>query len=255
MRRVLGAALACLMSLGALTGPVLAEASYEPQYRPGVTPAELPPPGYLGSIYVDSAGCVFARIGQGWALRLNAQEAPLCGFLPTYPRRADGGTERGGLVPAASSRGPLIVTASSHSTRYPGTTRQAHIHVPHGYRPAWDDGRINPHRGPQSAAGDATMNQVWTQTVPREAVEQVNPGPALAGPGPAWVEAGRYASVAEARAASAALGGTGLTVQVGQGTLSGSYRLMIGPYGNLDAAREGYEAAYAAGLAPLRIRN
>ncbi|MEL6954744.1 MAG: SPOR domain-containing protein [Pseudomonadota bacterium] len=254
MRRVFGAALACVMSFGVLTGPAVAETRFEPQYRSGVSPSEPPPPGHLGSIYVDSAGCVFARIGRAWALRLNAQESPLCGFNPTYPGRT-GQSDGVVPVPVASSAGPLVVTVSSHSTRYPGTTRQAHIHVPHGYRPAWDDGRINPHRGPQTAAGDAAINEVWTQTVPREAVNQVNPGPTLAGPGPAWVEAGRYASAAEARTAGAALTGQGLSVQVGQGTVSGSYRLMIGPYANLDAARAGYEIAYGVGFAPLRIRN
>ena len=45
--------------------------------------------------------------------------------------------------------------------------------IPAGYKPAWDDGRVNPHRGPQSSAGDASMNQVWTQSIPRQLIADV----------------------------------------------------------------------------------
>lgn len=75
--------------------------------------------------------------------------------------------------PSASS-GHLVVTASSHSTLRPGTRRVGHIVVSPGYRPAWTDGRVNPHRGPQTATGDAMMRRVWTDTVPRQAVEPAN---------------------------------------------------------------------------------
>ncbi|WP_102224362.1 SPOR domain-containing protein [Acidimangrovimonas sediminis] len=40
--------------------------------------------------------------------------------------------------------------------------------VPSGYKQAWTDGRLNPLRGPRSAAGDQSMNLVWTDTVPRQ---------------------------------------------------------------------------------------
>ncbi|NIY78017.1 hypothetical protein HCZ23_00835 [Celeribacter sp. HF31] len=38
--------------------------------------------------------------------------------------------------------------------------------LPKGYSRAWTDGRLNPHRGPQTARGDLQMAQVWTQTTP-----------------------------------------------------------------------------------------
>ncbi|WP_417263814.1 SPOR domain-containing protein [Celeribacter sp.] len=38
--------------------------------------------------------------------------------------------------------------------------------LPDGYSRAWTDGRLNPHRGPQTARGDLQMAQVWTQTTP-----------------------------------------------------------------------------------------
>jgi len=43
--------------------------------------------------------------------------------------------------------------------------------VPEGYRPAWTDDRLNPLRGPRTASGDAKMNLLWTQTVPRKLID------------------------------------------------------------------------------------
>ncbi|MGD9917209.1 MAG: SPOR domain-containing protein [Paenirhodobacter sp.] len=37
---------------------------------------------------------------------------------------------------------------------------------PTGYRPAFQDGRLNPYRGPRTAAGDAQQAQYWSNTVP-----------------------------------------------------------------------------------------
>ncbi|MGO4913858.1 SPOR domain-containing protein [Pseudogemmobacter sp. W21_MBD1_M6] len=42
--------------------------------------------------------------------------------------------------------------------------------IPKGYRAAWDDGRLNPSRGLGTAQGQAQMEQIWTNTVPRKLV-------------------------------------------------------------------------------------
>ncbi|KKL56122.1 hypothetical protein LCGC14_2248570 [marine sediment metagenome] len=47
------------------------------------------------------------------------------------------------------------------------------VHVPNGYRPAWSDGRLNPHRGKQTLDGALQTALVWTQTVPRRLVNQL----------------------------------------------------------------------------------
>lgn len=40
--------------------------------------------------------------------------------------------------------------------------------VPKGYKRAWDDGRLNPHRAHMSPRGFRATQEVWTNTVPRK---------------------------------------------------------------------------------------
>lgn len=44
-----------------------------------------------------------------------------------------------------------------------------------GFKPAFDDGRLNPYRGPRSAMGDATMGAIWTNQVPARLVTPQTP--------------------------------------------------------------------------------
>ncbi len=46
------------------------------------------------------------------------------------------------------------------------------VTVPRGYRPVWDDGRLNPKRAEQTLGGRADMLLVWTNTVPRRLINQ-----------------------------------------------------------------------------------
>ena len=41
------------------------------------------------------------------------------------------------------------------------------VRIPAGYRPAWEDDRLNPNRANQSVAGYIATQRVWTNTVPR----------------------------------------------------------------------------------------
>jgi len=54
----------------------------------------------------------------------------------------------------------------------------APVVIPEGYRQAWDDGRLNAARGLQYATpeGDAQMAAIWSDTVPRVAVDPAADG-------------------------------------------------------------------------------
>lgn len=65
---------------------------------------------------------------------------------------------------------------------------QSGIRVPKGYKPAWEDDRLNPYRAHQTHAGRKQMDLVWSRTVPRRLIERET-GPAVksAGSGPEYV--------------------------------------------------------------------
>ena len=46
------------------------------------------------------------------------------------------------------------------------------VAVPKGYRPVWDDDRLNPYRAEQNLQGRADMLLIWTQTVPRRLIDR-----------------------------------------------------------------------------------
>lgn len=46
------------------------------------------------------------------------------------------------------------------------------VTIPHGYKPAWKDGRLNPYRAEQNLAGREQMLLVWTNTLPRRLINQ-----------------------------------------------------------------------------------
>ncbi len=127
-------------------------------------PADLPPKGYIGRGFVDSAGCAFTRAEMDdtvvWVARLDATRTAVCDETPTFA----GPSER--LIvtsPVAVSVAPRAVVKTKRAA--PTATPTA-ARAPTGFKRAWDDGRLNPNRGPRTAAGNAAMARVWNDKVP-----------------------------------------------------------------------------------------
>ncbi|WP_114965794.1 SPOR domain-containing protein [Alkalilacustris brevis] len=111
--------------------------------------------------------------------------------------------------------------------------------IPEGYRPAWNDDRLNPHRGPRTAAGDAQMRRVWTDTVPAQLVEN----PAATRP---------YTASVSTRSPSATVPVPEAPVRT-EASVPGSY-VQVGSFGVPDNARGTAERFKAMGL-PVATRQ
>ncbi len=168
-------------------------------------PAEAPPATFTGRQYVDSQGCVYIRAEVGgavtWAPRLTPRNEVLCGFEPTF---GGGGVAATGSLPTVQPDTPPVVseappasdivavqeTASNGVAARPVATAPvvaarpvaaqkvvrrvvkpaAQTGIPAGYRPVWDDDRLNPLRAKGTASGEAAMRRKWTDTVPMKLI-------------------------------------------------------------------------------------
>ena len=153
--------------------------------------------------------------------------------------------------------------------------------VPEGWRPAFEDDRLNPLRGPRTAAGDAQMAQVWTDEVPRRLVADPAPQGAaqpvtraraplpqsLASDAAADrveipanhrnILAGTYADRAAAARALARLEAAGQPTRLGviARETGQVYAVVAGPYGSIEALVSGYQATRSAGFSGAVTRR
>ncbi|MEJ2002986.1 MAG: SPOR domain-containing protein [Maritimibacter sp.] len=189
----------------------------------------------------------------------------------------------GGVVTGSPSSAPTgnttyPVGSGYGVTSYPGAADPVPA-IPEGYRAAWNDGRLNPNRGPRSAVGDAQMAAVWdTSQVPmrraapvataRSAPTVVSsmgsatasaapqaPATRAAASAPAasdlrYVQVGAFRVAENAAAVAAKLQGLGLPGRVAK-TRSGLNVVVAGPYSDagalrdaLSVARRGFPQAY-----------
>ncbi|WP_339108154.1 SPOR domain-containing protein [Thioclava sp. GXIMD4216] len=145
-----------------------------------------------------------------------------------------------------------------------------------GYAPAFDDGRLNPFRGPRSRSGDAQMQQLWDDSVPAKLIRYPVSGAAVpaqtvqvsvsskspsaqasapassraVAPSGRFVQVGTYAEASNAEAAKARLRARGLPVAASR-TAKGLVVVYAGPFdraalaGALGTARRaGFADAY-----------
>ena len=113
----------------------------QPQYQhPGYAP-----PLIGGTGYAAQAGA--------YAPAFVAPQAPAY-QAPAYSAPS---TPSGYVSPYAVSPSAMV-TPQAQSVRA--------VKPPKGYKVAWEDGRLNPQRGPQTFAGNVQMAQLWTETSP-----------------------------------------------------------------------------------------
>lgn len=169
----------------------------------------------------------------------------------------------------------------------------APVQIPQGYRAAWTDGRLNPHRGLAVATpqGDASMARYWTDSVPMEAIDLsvvivadaapvspptvvtrasstptlVAPAAAQAAPEPIrvnsthrYVEIARYSDRTAATGAQSRLMGQGVATRLGGiERADGSTTLVVlaGPFDNPQTLGRTLQAALGMGYSAAVTRR
>lgn len=130
-------------------------------------------------------------------------------------------------IPGLRVVGPVPLRTVHHTVR----TAQA---VPKGYEPAFRDGRLNPDRGPRTAAGNAQMARVWTDDVPARmhgtVVKPAYAGQGVVGQG--LVQVGAFAVPANAENTRRTLRALNLPVAVARAKQRGGMIELIyaGPF-------------------------
>ncbi|WP_158234155.1 SPOR domain-containing protein [Oceaniglobus indicus] len=106
------------------------------------------------------------------APRIQPYQIPLTGNA-TLIR---GGAGHAHVAPGTYGTLPRFETAAATGRYAVGTPLSAPpippVVTPKGYVEAWDDGRLNPHRGKQLLSGALQTALIWTQTVPRRLVDR-----------------------------------------------------------------------------------
>ncbi|MDO9524957.1 MAG: SPOR domain-containing protein [Gemmobacter sp.] len=184
--------------------------------------------------------------------------------------------------------GDQMVSASPSAT-YAGHTgyRTAPVQiaeaappVPPGYKPAWTDDRLNPHRARGTASGHAQMNRHWSVDVPQKVIADAErsgqkvrratvsskamPAPApvvrQAAPqmaGARFVQVGSFGVPDNATRAAQRLRSMGLPVQILRSSIKGKPVQVVraGPFGSPSEAGSALAAARRAGFGDALLRR
>ncbi len=167
-----------------------------------------------------------------------------------------------------SGRYRAAQAAPAYGRAAPGTgPAPVSNHVVAGYRSAWEDDRLNPQRGPRTAAGNAQMARVWDDSVPMRPVATAARGSAATlsamnsapvrstGRGGQYVQAASFANPANAQRTARRIANLGLPVRTLKVTRRGKALRLVqaGPFADSGALRRalgqvrglGFSDAYA----------
>lgn len=178
--------------------PAPAQVIARQQPRPAAVNARMAPsaPAIMGNpgapMQTIASITTPPRIGRGAVTQSATINVPRCGAgMRCGPQALDPVTGQAGPAPrrAASVAAPVAVPGQVYTARevaqLPPQTRIVPRHVaasqaqtdmvggvPAGYRPVWEDDRLNPRRAQGTVGGKAAMDLVWTNTVPRRLIER-----------------------------------------------------------------------------------
>lgn len=215
-----------------------------------------------------------------------ARSAPAQGCYADAPVREQFDLRGGGTITLCTrgdgnldyARAPRLLDGSASNQRVVITRSTQNIAPPPGYRPAWEDDRLNPRRGQGTAQGWAEQDQVWTRDHPAQLVESSRkrrvgaaqdvhgssksspvapaaPRPALAAGG-AFVQVGLFGVPANAQGAAARLSALGLPVRVAKSSKGGKplQSVMVGPFASAAEAQAALSAIRRAGFGDAYLR-
>jgi hypothetical protein len=156
--------------LAQTTGAELPPASYA-----GASVAPPPPPAVEEIVADPSVEAAVPASGPAPRVTRQVSRAPR---IVAAPRRS------AQITPATTGVETLRLGPATPSDAFPDDTRVMPLHVarkrarlstysvPKGYRPAWDDDRLNPNRAIGTLGGQASMDEIWTKTVPRRLIDR-----------------------------------------------------------------------------------
>ena len=156
----------------------------------------------------DTTCLNYDPVAQAWT-RVPAGQGVRCGPQATHP--SDG---RPTVGPGSTLRhAPTAHAGSLPAGRIAAPAPVAQI--PPGYRAAWTDDRLNPHRAQGTALGEAQMRRVLTDTTPMREVAPSRPAATVASRGTAATVSTRGTATAPVQAAPQPQATAGGFVQVG----------------------------------------
>jgi hypothetical protein len=217
---------------------------------------------------VQGAGSTGRKIGCYENTPVPVRVALTNGGTAVLCTRGDGTLEgaRAPIYPPGSGVGASLDGPGEHGAPAPApvvrrtVAAAPAIEPPPGYRTAWEDGRLNPRRGPRTAEGQAQQDRVWTREVPATAVAEVAAPQATVssksepqqGSGSLYVQVGSFGVAQNAQNARATLRGLGLpTARAESGGLT---IVLAGPFGSGADAQAALGAARGAGFGDAFIR-